>query len=292
MSAFSGDLSVVWMNGSYPNYVDYATTITAAEDGPGVPPVADAEASLRAGPAPLEVHFDGLSSYDPDGAIESFEWSFGDGASVTGEQVSHTYASGGRYFPRLTVTDAQGLESTYVDEVVVDLPAAPAAHSGGAAANTVHGAVNPQNQPSSWRVEYGPTGEYGAVTAAVSLPAADSFQQVSAALPGLIAGRLYHYRVVATTTLVAPEGEDRVLVAGAGGGSDPYRDAVLGDGGARLLLAARRALRLRAGQRARRSAVPSRAPTCLAQPERSGRSANPRRASMARAAPRRSRVRP
>ncbi len=65
MSAFSGDLSVVWMNGSYPNYVDYATTITAAEDGPGVPPVADAEASLRAGPAPLEVHFDGLSLIRP-----------------------------------------------------------------------------------------------------------------------------------------------------------------------------------------------------------------------------------
>ena len=228
LSPFSGDLSVVWMNGGYPNYVDYATTIMGVEDG-ALPPVADAEAAVRAGPAPLEVRFDGSSSRDPDpaGQIVSWQWNFGDGSTASGPDVTHTYTAGGRYFPRLTVTDGQGQSSSFVDEIAVDVPTAPTAHTGGADAATVHGAVDPENQGTSWRFEYGPTSEYGALSPSGSLGASNSLQQVSAPLAGLTPGRLYHYRLVATNGSGSSEGEDRVMIAGRPRGSDAYRDAVL-----------------------------------------------------------------
>ena len=227
LAAFGGDLNVVWMNGSYPNYVDYATTITGVEDGPGAAPVADSEAAVRAGPAPLEVRFDASASRSPSGQALSYSWDFGDGATGTGIEPTHTYASGGRWFPRLTVTDTAGESSIFVDEIAVDVPTAPTAHTGGASGDSVHGAVDPENQQSSWRFEYGPTSEYGAMTPAGELAASNALQQVSATLPGLTPGRLYHYRLVATNGSGSAEGEDRVMVAGRAPGSDAYGDAVL-----------------------------------------------------------------
>jgi PKD repeat protein len=230
MAAFGGDLSVIWMRGPYPNYVDYQTSIAAlTADDANLPPVADAEPAVRSGPAPLSVRFDGSLSYDPDpgGRVASWRWDFGDGNAATGREVTHTYASSGRFFPTLTVSDESGAESRFVEEVVVGLPAAPLVHSGGAGGATVHGAVDPENQPTSWMVEYGPTAEYGATTPPQSLPGDDSLHQVSAELPGLVPGRLYHYRLVASNASGSAEGADRVMVAGSSRGSDAYREAVL-----------------------------------------------------------------
>ena len=95
----------------------------------------------------------------------------------------------------------------------------------------VHGAVSPENQATGWSVEYGPTEEYGAVTTPQSLPGDSGLHQVSTALPGLQAGRLYHYRVVADNATGSASGEDRVFVAGSSPGSDAYRDAVLATAG-------------------------------------------------------------
>jgi len=230
MSAFDDDLAVVWMRGAYPDYENYGTQV-AALTGNAVnqTPVADVEPSVRAGPAPLQVHFNGGAlSYDPDpGSALSFEWRFGDGASASGPDVTHIYTADGRYFPRLTVTDAQGASSTLVEEIAVGVRAAPAAFTGGAAESTAHAAVDPENQVTQWYFEYGPTDQYGALTPATALAAGDSLQQVAAELPGLAAGRLYHYRVVASNGTGTTEGDDRVMVAGAPSGSDVYRDAVL-----------------------------------------------------------------
>ena len=233
MAAFGGDLSAIWMRGSYPSYVDYQTSIAALTTHPGnLPPVADAEPAVRSGPAPLEVRFESLA-YDPDpgGSIASWDWDFGDGTGGSGEEVTHIYSAGGRYFPALTVTDDDGAETMFVDEITVGLPTAPFVHTGGAAGTTVHGAVDPENQPTEWLVEYGPTAEYGAVTAAESLPGDDALHQVSAQLPGLVTGRLYHYRFVASNASGSAEGADRLMVAGAAPGSDAYRDALLGTSG-------------------------------------------------------------
>ncbi len=232
MTAFDGDLGVLWMRGVYPSYVDYRTSIAAfMASGANLPPVADAEPAVRSGPAPLEVRFDGSLSQDPDGQVVSWQWDFGDGGAASGPEATHTYTAAGRYFPSVTVTDASGTSSTLVEEITVGLPAAPVAHSGGASGVTVHGAVDPENAATQWYFEYGPTSEYGAVTASAGLPGSDALLQVQAALPGLVPGRLYHYRLVATNASGTSEGEDRVMIAGRSPGSDAYREALLGTPG-------------------------------------------------------------
>ena len=232
VSPFGDDLSVIWMRGAYPTYEDYTTEITALTLNSNQPPVADAEPSVRSGPSPLEVRFDASPTDDPDGGIATWAWDFGDrtsGASGTGQppEVPHIYTDSGRYFPALTVTDAGGASSTLVEEIAVDLPSPPTTHTGGAAGSTAHGAVDPENRPTQWYFEYGPTNRYGARTPAGSLAGADALRQVSAELTGLVPGRLYHYRLVASNSSGSTEGEDRVIVAGSAAGTDAYRDDVL-----------------------------------------------------------------
>jgi len=232
MPAPEGDMSVIWMNGAYPNYEEYDTSIHAFTPLVGnVPPIADAEPNIRSGPAALTVTFGTAGSRDPDGSISSYSWDFGDGASDTGPEPTHTYTASDRYFPTLTVTDNDGASSTFVEEILVGLPTAPTVHTGGASGSTVHGAVSPQNQATGWKVEYGPTEERGAVTTAQSLPGDGNLHQVSATLPGLDPGRLYHYRLVAENATGSSSGEDRVFVAGGSAGSDTYRETVLATSG-------------------------------------------------------------
>lgn len=64
------------------------------------PPVAVAQVSCTQ----LTCNFDGSQSTD-DGTITSYAWTFGDSASASGENVSHTYAAPGPYNVTLTVTD-------------------------------------------------------------------------------------------------------------------------------------------------------------------------------------------
>lgn len=78
---------------------------------PNHPPVALASASPSAGPAPLLVQFSAAGSVDPDGAIASVRWDFGDGSSSTLANPSHAYAAG-TYVARLTVTDTLGASTT------------------------------------------------------------------------------------------------------------------------------------------------------------------------------------
>ena len=232
MSASGGDMSVIWMNGGYPSWVAYDTEVHALmSSAANTPPVADAEPAVRSGHAPLEVRFDAAASRDPDGSIADYSWDFGDGSTGSGAEPTHTYTSGGRYFPTLTVTDDGGASSKLVEEVLVDVPSAPTVHSGGANDITVHGAIVPENQGTNWFVEYGPTTEYGAVTSSHFLSADSDVHQVSTALPGLEAGRLYHYRLVADNASGSTSGDDRVMVAGSTPGSDAYRDAILGTAG-------------------------------------------------------------
>ncbi|MEX2195139.1 MAG: PKD domain-containing protein [Thermoleophilaceae bacterium] len=71
------------------------------------------------------VGFDGSPSSDPEGALASHTWDFGDGSpTATGPAVNHTYTKKGTYTVRLTVADAQGATSTasYSMEVRSNLP--------------------------------------------------------------------------------------------------------------------------------------------------------------------------
>ena len=87
-------------------------------------PVADIVSDVTGGQAPIEVFFDGLASFDPDGNIVSYQWNFGDGASATGATVSHTYSESGVFTATLTVTDNLGASATASTVITVDAPPA------------------------------------------------------------------------------------------------------------------------------------------------------------------------
>ena len=53
--------------------------------------------------------FDSSGSFDPDGAIASYEWNFGDGTTASGPSPDHEFATGSTYSVTLTVTDTDGL---------------------------------------------------------------------------------------------------------------------------------------------------------------------------------------
>ncbi|HEV7872107.1 MAG TPA: PQQ-dependent sugar dehydrogenase [Modestobacter sp.] len=86
-----------------------------------------AVATTSTDPVSRTVALDGAGSSDLDGDPLTHRWDFGDGATGSGAQVSHTYAEPGTtpLTARLTVTDPAGAEGT-TDVVVVPANGAPA----------------------------------------------------------------------------------------------------------------------------------------------------------------------
>ena len=72
------------------------------------------------------ITFDASASYDPDGNITNYEWSFGDGniTNTTEETILHSYSSEGNYTVNLTVTDDGGLTNSTSKTITVN-PVAP-----------------------------------------------------------------------------------------------------------------------------------------------------------------------
>src|SRR5436305_830917 len=68
--------------------------------------------------------FTSTSSY-PGVSINAYSWTFGDGATSTSQNPSHTYAAGGTYTVGLTVTDNQGGTGTTSHGVTVTQPNQP-----------------------------------------------------------------------------------------------------------------------------------------------------------------------
>jgi PKD repeat protein len=112
--------------GGYSAYSNVASIVAGAANEP---PVAVMSANPTSGVAPLTVNFDGSGSSDPDGAIISWEWSFGDGAFGAGVQTSHVYTSPGTYNVNLTVTDNGG-ESRLTSTSIVVTTGGPGASTG------------------------------------------------------------------------------------------------------------------------------------------------------------------
>lgn len=88
---------------------------------PNEPPVAMFEPSVRSGGAPLMVDLDASASSDPDGTIVSWEWTFDDGTTASGEQVSHAFEDGGCHSIELVVTDDDGATASVSEMVAVVL---------------------------------------------------------------------------------------------------------------------------------------------------------------------------
>jgi PKD repeat protein len=85
-------------------------------------PTASFTASPSSGTAPLSVSFNASSSYDPDGSITSYAWSFGDGATGSGVTTSHIYTTTNNrtYTITLTITDDDGAQATTTETISVE----------------------------------------------------------------------------------------------------------------------------------------------------------------------------
>jgi serine protease len=85
----------------------------------GSAPEAVFTVSTDLGSYPLAVVFDASGTSDDDGGILRYVWDFGDGATGTGVNTSHTYGDEGIYTARVTVTDESDLtgSASHVIEV-------------------------------------------------------------------------------------------------------------------------------------------------------------------------------
>jgi len=117
-------------------YVDIALDINGQQTGAGSvrkvsfftnnqpPVITTAAASPQTGNAPLQVSFTS-SSTDANNDTLTYSWDFGNGQSATGQNVSHTYTTGGSFIARLSVSD--GVNTTLSNALAISVGQAPVA---------------------------------------------------------------------------------------------------------------------------------------------------------------------
>jgi len=101
---------------------DHTVTLTVTDDSGNTgmvsativdrPPDARFAATPSSPATQQAVGFDAGATTDPDGSVIAYRWDFGDGATATGVQASHSYARAGTYTVALTATDGAGRSST------------------------------------------------------------------------------------------------------------------------------------------------------------------------------------
>lgn len=82
-------------------------------------PVSAFTATPLSGDAPLTVTFNGSGSKDPDGTIQNYIWSFGDGATANGVSATHTYTQAGSFTASLQVVDDKGATASSSQSISV-----------------------------------------------------------------------------------------------------------------------------------------------------------------------------
>ncbi len=76
---------------------------------------------------------------------------------------------------------------------------------------TLRGSFEPDGLPTTYRFEYGVDTSYGQSTPGVAEPASTGAKTVATAVGDLLAGRTFHYRIVASNSLGTSYGEDRTF---------------------------------------------------------------------------------
>ncbi|HKZ98247.1 MAG TPA: PKD domain-containing protein [Thermoplasmata archaeon] len=73
----------------------------------------------------LRVIADGGNSSDPEGAVASYAWDWGDGETGQGRQASHTYADEGPFQVTLTVADTRGAAGSTTQALTITVVPVP-----------------------------------------------------------------------------------------------------------------------------------------------------------------------
>ena len=124
---------------------DFALVIYNGASGP-VPPTANFSGTPTTGLAPLTVAFSDTSS-----SATTWSWTFGDGATSTAQNPTHTYNATGSYTVSLTVTDPIGSDTeTKVDYIQVVPPPTPGISDGSFEAQSAGSAPT-----TPWTIDFG-----------------------------------------------------------------------------------------------------------------------------------------
>ncbi len=103
-------------NDGFLYYINFQSQLHRIEYGGNAKPVAKIVQSQGYGPGPLTVQFDASSSFDPDGSIASYYWTFGDGFTSNESSIEHTFTTINNipesFNVELTVIDNEGSRST------------------------------------------------------------------------------------------------------------------------------------------------------------------------------------
>lgn len=97
------------------------TMVVVTEFPTSFEPVADLGGPYY-GEVRKSVSFNGSDSYDLDGTIVNYTWTFGDGTKGYGVNTNHVYVAAGEYAVTLTVTDNESLVGSESTTAIISLP--------------------------------------------------------------------------------------------------------------------------------------------------------------------------
>ncbi len=116
-----------------------------------------------------------------DGDFVTYEWDFGDGNTMTGESVTHSWSEGGLYFVVLTAKDAEDRQSVAFEQVSVNHFTEGDGSVGGGSDDNVIATVNPYIENVSIYISV--TGDSGLpfvesdITVTINNPSGTVFEQ-------------------------------------------------------------------------------------------------------------------
>jgi len=141
------------------------------------------QAAFSGSCAVLTCSVDGGASADPDGAIASYSWAWGDGSVTTGATSSHSYPAAGPYRITLSVTDDDGAAASTGKDVVVTAPPANDPFAADAFARTVAAGWGTADRGGAWSLTG--VGSKYSVTAGVASMTAKAGETDAAVLPAV-----------------------------------------------------------------------------------------------------------